>query len=130
MVRCISCTDMDWLYRSHRAVKKRRDRVSCGRPHSFKGPFVEQGVASCEIKQRTRESTNCTAHRKGKPRKMCFDFPGSGKRSGVEGATVTHGRTVLSQVAGLLDDLLQHVVRNARNTQLQRSTIQKLSASK
>ena len=47
---------MDWLCRSHEAVRKRHERVSLGRPHWC--------VASWKVRQRAIENANCRATRK------------------------------------------------------------------
>ena len=104
--------------------------MSCGRPHSYRGSFLEQGAASCKVRLRAKESANCKAHRKGIPRKK-GPRPARRRESGEAKGRPSHiGRTVLSQLAGLRDDLLQHVVRNTRNMQVRSSESKHLSVSK
>ena len=60
-----------------------------------------------------RESTNCEAQRKGKPREkgpLATEKKWEAKRR--------PSCTVLSQLTGLRDDLLQHFINNTKNTHI------------
>ena len=72
--------------------------------------FLEQCAASSKVGRRAKESANCKVHRKGKPRKK---EPRPARRR-----------------AGLRGDLLQHMIRNTRNTQIRSSKSEHLSDSK
>ena len=102
---------------------KEKARVSRGRPHSYRGSSLEDGVVSRKVKQRTRDNTICKAHRKGKPRKK-GPPPARRRKSGEAKGRPSHiGR------ADLRGDLLQHVVRNTRNMQIRISNCKPLSVS-
>ena len=64
----ISCTNMERLCCSHRAVKKRHVALPHGRMHSSKGFSSEQVSIICKETLRINERAMCRPHRKGKPR--------------------------------------------------------------
>ena len=73
---------------------------------------------------RVKDNARCRTHRNGKPRKKA---PRSARRrkSGEAKGRPSHiGR------GGLRDDLLQHSIRDTRNTQIRRSESKHLSVSK
>ena len=69
----------------------KNDKVSCGRPHSYRESLLEQGVTSCKVKQRARESTNKL---QGPLEKETAEKRAStcraAKKRGGEGAAITH----------------------------------------
>ena len=120
---------MDWLCRSHRAVKKRHDRLSHGRPHSKRESSLEQGVESCKVRQRAKENAKCRAHRKGKPRKK-GPRPARERKGGEAKGRPSHiGLTILSRKAGLTNNLSWYIVRNARFAQVRSSKNKQLFVS-
>ena len=54
----VSCTNMDWLHRSHRAEKRRQDGVSHGRPYSSKESSLKQHAESCKTTPWVKDNTN------------------------------------------------------------------------
>ena len=86
----ISCTNMDWLRWNHRAVKKRHDMVSHGRPHSKRESSLEQDTASCTMALRVKESTKCRTHRNGKPAEKGASTRQAAEKRWGEKAAITH----------------------------------------
>ena len=120
----VSCTNMDWLHRSHRAEKRRQDSVSHGRPHSSREPSLEQDAASCKTSPRVKDNTKCRTHRNGKPRRRA---PRHAKRRKGEEAK---RRPSHIDLVGLRENTLQHFRRNTRNRQLRCNKGKCLSTSK
>ena len=105
----VSCTNIDWLHRSHRAEKRRQDSVSHGRPCSSKESSLEQHAESCKITPRVKDNTTCRTHRKGKPRERA---PRHARRQKDEEAK---RRPSPIDLVGLRENTLQHFRRNTRN---------------
>ena len=108
----VSWTNIDFLHRSHRAEKRRQDRVSHGRPHSSRESSLEQDVESCKATPRVKDNTRCKTHRNGKPRKKA-PRPARRRKSGE-----ARGRPSYIDLVGLRENTLQHVRRNTRDRQL------------
>ena len=66
----VSCTTFDWQQRSHRAVKRRQDRGSHGRPQSPRKSPLEQDEDSRKATPRIKKATKPRIQRQGRqPRK-------------------------------------------------------------
>ena len=111
----VSCTNMDWLHRSHWAEKRRQDSVSHGSPHSSRESSLEQDVASCTITPRVKDDTTCETHRKRNPRKRA---PRHARRKKGEEAIK---RPSHFDLVSLRENTLQHF---RRNTQEQTAQVQ------
>ena len=72
---------------------------------------------------------NCMVHHTGKPRKGWLRF--ARRRNGEEakGRPSHIGRTVLSQMAAVTDDLSQYIIRNAVKAQVRSSKIKRMFVS-
>ena len=108
----VSCTNKDWLCWSHRAVKKRQDNASHGRPHSYRESSLEHGVASCTFTLRVKERTMYRTHRRGKSQKKA-PRPARRQKSEEAKRRPSHFGRV-----GLRENPLQHIRRNTRNRQI------------
>ena len=69
------------------------------------------------------------AHHTGKPRKGVPRLARRRNGEEAEGQPSHTGRTVLSQMAGLTNDLSQYIIRNAGNAQVRSSEIKRLFVS-
>ena len=90
----VSCTNIEELYRSHRAEKRRR-MLNHAKQH-----------------RESKKNTKCTTHRNGKPRKKA-PRPARRRKSGE-----ARGRPSHIGLVGLRENTLQHNRRNTRDTQL------------
>ena len=120
----VSCTNMDWLLRSHRAEKRRQDNASHGPPHSSRASSLEQDAESCTVTPRVKDNTKCRTYRNGKPRKRA---PRPARRQKGEEAK---RRPSHIDLVGLRENTLQHFRRNTTNRQLRCNWSKCLSTSK
>ena len=120
----VSCTNMDWLLRSHRAEKRRQDHASHGHPQSSRESSLEQDAESCTITPRVKDNTKYRTHRNGKPLKKA---PRHSRRQKGDEA---RRRPSHIDLVGLTENTLQHFRRKTRNRQLRCNKGKCLSASK
>ena len=115
----VSCTTKDWLQRSHRAVKRRQERGSNGRPQSPRASSLEQDDDSCIATPRIKKNERCRTHRMRKPQKRTPRHARR-RRSGQARERPSHLRPV-----GLRENQ-----QNTRNRQIKCNKCKRLSATK
>ena len=108
----VSRTNMDWLHRSHRAEKRRQDRVSHVRSHSSKQSSLEQDGESHKATLQVKNNTKCKNHRNGKPLKKA-PRPARRRKSGE-----ARGRPSHIGLVDLRENALQHNRRNTKDRQI------------
>ena len=120
----VSCTNIDWLQRSHRAEKRRQDRGSHGRPQSPGQFSLEYDDDSCRVKKRIKKAAKRRIHRSRKQIKKA-PRPARRRKSVEAREQPSHMRPV-----GLRKNPLQHLRRNNRNRQIRCNKGKRLSTTK
>ena len=122
-----------WIDFAQAMKRQRRSTTRCragDRIHTEK-PFLSLGAESCKVRHQPEKTQLCIIHQRGKPRKKLGLDPPSGEKGEEAKGRLSHiGRAILSQLAGLRDDLLQYIIRNTKNPQIRSSKVKQLSVSK